>query len=118
MSTLSVTTIQDGAGAGHLAAGGFLKADPDSVAFTKTGNDTAQIKAGTTVAFSDGSQVNFDTATAITMPTLTAGTDYVLAVFTMHRVVTHHSALTLAMEAPRLKSTSLVSMTLNGNLLL
>jgi len=78
MSTLSVTTIQDGAGAGHLAAGGFLKADPDSVAFTKTGNDTAEIKAGTTVAFSDGSQVNFDTATAITMPTLSAGTDYAI----------------------------------------
>jgi len=78
MSTLSVTTIQDGAGAGHLAAGGFLKADPDSVAFTKTGNDTAEIKAGTTVAFSDGSQVHFDTATAIAMPTLTAGTDYAI----------------------------------------
>jgi len=78
MSTLSVTTIQDSAGAGHLAAGGFLKADPDSVAFTKTGNDTAEIKAGTTVAFSDGSQVHFDTATAITMPTLTAGTDYAI----------------------------------------
>jgi len=78
MSTLSVTTIQDNAGAGHLAAGGFLKADPDSVAFTKTGNDTAEIKAGTTVAFSDGSQVNFDTATAITMPTLSAGTDYAI----------------------------------------
>jgi hypothetical protein len=76
MSTVAATTYQDKNGAGHLAAGGFLKADPDSVAFTKTGNDTAEIKAGTTVAFSDGSQVNFDTATAITMPTLTAGTDY------------------------------------------
>jgi len=78
MSTLSVTTIQDSAGAGHLAAGGFLKADPDSVAFTKTGNGTAEIKAGTTVAFSDGSQVHFDTATAIAMPTLSAGTDYAI----------------------------------------
>jgi len=78
MSTVVATTYQDKNGAGHLAAGGFLKADPDSVAFTKTGNDTAEIKAGTTVAFSDGSQVNFDTATAIAMPTLTAGTDYAI----------------------------------------
>jgi len=78
MSTVAATTYQDKNGAGHLAAGGFLKADPDSVAFTKTGNDTASIKAGTTVAFSDGSQVHFDTATAITMPTLSAGTDYAI----------------------------------------
>jgi len=78
MSTVAATTYQDKNGAGHLAAGGFLKADPDSVAFTKTGNGTASIKAGTTVAFSDGSQVHFDTATAITMPTLTAGTDYAI----------------------------------------
>jgi len=78
MSTVAATTFQDTDGAGHLAAGGFLKADPDSVAFTKTGNDTAEIKAGTTVAFSDGSQVNFDTATAIAMPTLSAGTDYAI----------------------------------------
>jgi len=78
MSTVAATTYQDKNGAGHLAAGGFLKADPDSVAFTKTGNGTAEIKAGTTVAFSDGSQVNFDTATAITMPTLSAGTDYAI----------------------------------------
>jgi len=67
-----------GGGGGGATGGGFLKADPDSVAFTKTGNDTAEIKAGTTVAFSDGSQVNFDTATAITMPTLSAGTDYAI----------------------------------------
>jgi len=78
MSTVVATTYQDKNGAGHLAAGGFLKADPDSVAFTKTGNGTAEIKAGTTVAFSDGSQVHFDTATAITMPTLSAGTDYAI----------------------------------------
>jgi len=78
MSTVAATTYQDKNGAGHLAAGGFLKADPDSVAFTKTGNGTAEIRAGTTVAFSDGSQVNFDTATAITMPTLSAGTDYAI----------------------------------------
>jgi len=78
MSTVAATTYQDKNGAGHLAAGGFLKADPDSVAFTKTGNGTAEIKAGTTVAFSDGSQVHFDTSTAITMPTLTAGTDYAI----------------------------------------
>ena len=60
----------------HAGVGGFIKADPDAVAFTKVDEDNANIKAGTTVGFSDGTSVTFDTATAITMPTLVAGTDY------------------------------------------
>jgi hypothetical protein len=57
---------------------GFVKADPSSVAFVKTGNGTAQVKAGTIVGFADGSQVSFTSATSITMPTLAAGTDYAI----------------------------------------
>lgn len=53
----------------------FFKADPTSVIFTKTGNGTASIKAGTFM-FVGSKLVNFATATAISMPTLTAGTDY------------------------------------------
>lgn len=53
----------------------FFKADPKSVIFTKTGNGTASIKAGTFM-FVGSNLVKFATATAISMPTLTAGTDY------------------------------------------
>ena len=53
----------------------FDKADPASVAFTKTAAGTAQVKAGTRVDVA-GTLVSFATATSITMPTLTAGTDY------------------------------------------
>lgn len=55
----------------------FYKADPTTVAFTKTGNGTAQIKAGTVIDVV-GKQVTFASATSITMPTLTAGTDYAI----------------------------------------
>ena len=53
----------------------FFKADPSAVVFTKTGNGTASIKAGTYV-FVGSTLVTFASATPITMPTLTAGTDY------------------------------------------
>jgi len=109
MSTVVATTYQDKNGAGHLAAGGFLKADPDSVAFTKTGNDTAEIKAGTTVAFSDGSQVNFDTATAIAMPTLSAGTDYAT-----HRLTQQETGTTTRAAILLLKLTSTAFTILSG----
>lgn len=56
----------------------FYKADPSSVAFTKTGAGTAELKAGTVVGFSDGSTVTYASATSITMPSLTAGTDYAI----------------------------------------
>jgi hypothetical protein len=55
--------------------GFFRKLDPDSVAFLKTGAGTASIKAGTIVEVA-GTIVAFAIDTAITMPALTAGTDY------------------------------------------
>lgn len=55
--------------------GHFSKADWQSVAFTKTGAGTAEIKAGTKVEVG-GNIVEFSSATAITMPSLVAGTDY------------------------------------------
>ena len=76
MSTLSVTRLLDLNNNPKLVTGGFYKADSDSAVFTKTGNGTANIKAGTIVAFEDGSQVTFSTATAITMPSPSSGTDY------------------------------------------
>lgn len=63
---------------GIVAAQGlFYKTDPAAVAFTKTGAGTAEIKAGSIIEVS-GALVTFSTATAITMPTLTAGTDYAI----------------------------------------
>lgn len=67
------TTTVDG-----TSLGVFYKADPSSVVFTKTGSATAEIKAGTTIGFSDGNKVIYTTATAITMPSLTAGVDYAI----------------------------------------
>lgn len=58
----------------------LFKADPFSVAFTKTGAGTLQIKAGTKVWRRDGQVQSFDTATAVTMPSLTGGTDYAIYV--------------------------------------
>lgn len=55
----------------------FYKADTQSVAFTKTGAGTVSIKAGTKVAVASTLQT-FATDTAVTMPTLTAGTDYAI----------------------------------------
>lgn len=55
----------------------FFKADPTSVAFLKTGTGTASIKAGAYV-FVGSTLVSFAAQTAITMPTLTAGTDYAI----------------------------------------
>jgi hypothetical protein len=53
----------------------LIKADVNSVAFTKTGAGTLSIKAGTIVGV-DGTTVTFGAATAVGMPSLTAGTDY------------------------------------------
>jgi hypothetical protein len=55
----------------------FIKLDPSAVAFTKTGNGTASIKAGTLVDVG-GKLIAFASDTAITMPTLTAGNDYAI----------------------------------------
>ena len=62
-----------------VSLGLFYKTDFNSVAFTKTGAGTAQIKAGTTIDV-NGATVKFTTATSITMPTLTTGTDYFIYV--------------------------------------
>jgi len=59
----------------NASSGTFLKADPTATAFTKTGAGAASIKAGTIVDVA-GTTITFTSATAITMPTLTAGTDY------------------------------------------
>ena len=59
----------------------FYKSDIQSVVFTKTGAGTVSIKAGTKVA-SFTTLLSFTTDTAITMPTLTAGTDYAIYVCT------------------------------------
>lgn len=93
MSTIKVTNIQhpDAASAGitlssdgtvTLAGGGggsapglLTKADLWSVCLSKTGTGTADIKAGTKVLVGE-TLVEFDTAETITMPSLTAGTDY------------------------------------------
>ena len=76
--------ITDGAGqlsfgtvAGGSTYGLFYKADPSTVAFTKTGAGTAQIKAGTRIEVG-GTTVTFSSATTITMPSLTAGTNYTI----------------------------------------
>ncbi len=59
------------------ASGIFYKTDPSTVAFTKTGNGTATVKAGTMVDVW-GTTVTFSVATNIVMPTLTSGTDYAI----------------------------------------
>jgi hypothetical protein len=55
----------------------FTKADPSTVAFAKTGAGEASIKAGARIGVG-GVSVFFNSATAITMPTLSAGTDYAI----------------------------------------
>ena len=92
MSTIKVTNIQhpsasspaitlDSAGNATVVGGGssapglLTKADLWSVCLTKTGAGTAQVKAGTKVLVGT-SLVEFASATTITMPSLTAGTDY------------------------------------------
>jgi hypothetical protein len=57
--------------------GWFAKGDSTTVAFTKTGAGTVSIKAGTSVSVF-GAPLRFPTATAVVMPTLTAGTDYAI----------------------------------------
>ena len=59
--------------------GEFYKADTSTVVFTLTGIDKLQIKAGTVVEVAN-QLVSFNLATYVTMPTLTAGTDYAIYV--------------------------------------
>ena len=60
---------------GSTAPSLLSKSDLWSVCLTRTGAGTAQIKAGTKVLVGT-TLVEFSTATSITMPSLTAGTDY------------------------------------------
>jgi hypothetical protein len=63
------------------SSGVFYKRDSASVAFTKTGAGAASIKAGAIVDAA-GVLVTFAADTAVTMPTLSAGTDYAIYVCT------------------------------------
>jgi len=86
--TLTQTIVGDGtniylaAAVSNLTnAGAFYKVDSTTPVFTKTGAGTATIKAGTIVTVA-GLLQTFATDTNITMPTLTAGTDYAIYVCT------------------------------------
>ena len=68
-------------GGGGSTNGLFAKADSGSVVFTKTGAGTVSIKANTYIDV-NGTLITFSSATAVTMPTLTAGTDYFIYVST------------------------------------
>jgi len=81
MSPLRVKQAIAALAAAVGALNAFIKSNPTTVAFTKTGAGTAQIKAGTKVDVS-GTLVTFATATSITMPSLTVGTDYAIWVKT------------------------------------
>ncbi len=76
-STATTATNATSASYATNARGVFFKADPNTVAFTKTGNGTASVKDGTVVDVK-GTPVAFASATAITMPTLSSGTDYAI----------------------------------------
>lgn len=60
-----------------VAKGLFYKADSGSVAFTRTGNGTVSVKAGTQVEV-NGGLVIYSSATAVSIPALSAGTDYAI----------------------------------------
>jgi hypothetical protein len=60
-----------------IAAGLFAKADPSDVAWTKTGDGTAETQTALTVEV-NGSVLTVASGTSITMPALTAGTDYAI----------------------------------------
>lgn len=61
----------------RLGHGAFAKADPATVAFTAPTGSTVTLKAGTYIAL-NGVIYPFLTATAVQMPSLTAGTDYAI----------------------------------------
>lgn len=61
----------------RLGHGAFAKADPATVAFTAPTGSTVTLKAGTYIAL-NGVIYPFLAATAVQMPSLTAGTDYAI----------------------------------------
>lgn len=74
IGTTALTFVKKGAN-GSSASGLFYKPDPASVVFTKTSASTISIKAGAIIDVA-GTAVTFAAATAITMPSLVAGSDY------------------------------------------
>jgi len=86
MSKIAVNEITDLAGTGTpsfpngLNAGigdGFAKIDTQQVAWTKTSNGTAETSTALTVEV-DGGVVEIPSGTSISMPSLSAGTDYAI----------------------------------------
>ena len=77
MSEIRVDNITNEAGTFTQFKGVFFKADKDSVAWTKTGNDTAETSQDLIVEVDD-KVVNITSGTSISMPTLSAGTDYAI----------------------------------------
>ena len=59
----------------------LLKYDKQSVVFTKTGAQTLEVKANTSILV-NSQMVTFFVNTSVVMPTLTAGTDYAIYVCT------------------------------------
>ncbi len=74
-----LAAMQSIASSNKFTAGVFNKADKASVLFTKTGNGTAQLKAGTHVGIGDAI-LYFSANTNIVMPTLASGSDYAVYV--------------------------------------
>lgn len=73
-----ITLSGDGSALTGISIPGlFYKADPTSCAFTKTGVGTVSLKAGTKIEV-NGQTYTFATDAAVTMPSLTAGTDYAI----------------------------------------
>ena len=67
----------DGSGLTGIGYGLFRKADPTAVAWTKTGNGTAETQTAIYVEVND-SVLTIASGTSIDMPSLTAGTDYAI----------------------------------------
>jgi len=70
-------TTAGGYPATEFAAGAFVKSDSDSVSWTKTGSGTAETSQDLKV-YVNGRFVEIASGTSISMPTLTAGTDYAI----------------------------------------
>lgn len=64
-------------GIADSSRGLFVKADPYSVAFVRTGNGTIALKAGTVIEL-NGVIYTFSSQTAVQMPSHTGGTDYAI----------------------------------------
>ena len=78
----NTVVVHDGTTAGgyplaDYSAGLFAKADTQQVAWTKTGNGTAETQTALTIEV-NGSVVNIASGTSISMPSLSAGTDYAI----------------------------------------